>query len=293
MKDFNELMLLARKTKNAKMVVVGAEEEDVLKAVNKAKEEGVVDSILVGNKEKILNLIEKNKLSSDFEIINTLNIEETLDKSLSLFKEGKAHFIMKGLVDTSVLMKAVLDEKYELRTNNLFSHLMLYSFNKYHKIIGLTDGGMNISPDVSQKRKIINNALMVYKALGYKHVNIAGLCAKEKPSKKMQATIDAHELMDINDDFVTYEGPIAMDLVFDKKSAITKGYKTKISENVDLLLVPFIEVGNAVGKMFSTLLEADSAGIIIGAKVPIVLVSRADSMSSKLYSIALAKVFSS
>ena len=199
---------------------------------------------------------------------------------------------MKGLLDTSILLKAVLNKETGLRTENLISHVMLYDVPSYHKLLILTDGGMNIAPSVKEKAMIIKNAHEVAKSLGIETTKVAVIAAKEKPNEKMPATMDARELQDMcnNNEFgdgIIVEGPLAVDLALSSEAAKVKNFKSEISGDVDIIAVPFIEVGNALGKSLTYLAGATSAGIIMGAKVPIVLVSRAVDYETKLYSIAL------
>ena len=198
---------------------------------------------------------------------------------------------MKGLLDTSVILKAVLNKEWGLRTDSLLSHVMVYEVPSYDKLLVTTDGGMNIEPDYDQKVKILKNAIEATKPLGLKHIKVACLAAKEKVNSKMQATVDARALQEAGErgEFgkdVTVEGPLAFDLAVSKEAAKVKGFKSKVSGETDIMLMPTIEVGNCIGKALTYFAGAKSAGIIMGAKAPIVLVSRADSHESKLYSIA-------
>ncbi len=296
MKKLNELINLAKKQKTMKLVVASAEDNDVLKAVIKASEEDIIQAILVGNKAKIIDLLMENgKKETDFEIIDANTLEESAEISVKLVSSGNADFLMKGLIDTSILLKSVLNKEYGLRTDSLLSHVMVYEVPAYKKLLFLTDGGMNISPDESQKAKILSNAVTVAKSLGSQTVNVAVICAKEKVNPKMPATVDAEMLAKRaqNNEFgagVIVEGPISVDLALSPKSCQIKGFNSEITGEVDIMLVPTIEVGNAVGKTMTYLAGATSAGIIMGAKKPIVLVSRADDFETKLTSIALGSV---
>lgn len=205
---------------------------------------------------------------------------------------------MKGLLDTSVILKAVLNKEWGLRTDSLLSHVMIYEVGFYHKLLVTTDGGMNIAPDYEQKVKILKNAIKATEPLGLKTIKVAALAAKEKVNPKMQATIDAKQLEDAgkNGEFgenVIVEGPLAFDLAVSKEACKVKNFKTQVGGDVDIMLMPTIEVGNGIGKAFTYAAGAKSAGIIMGAKAPIVLVSRADTHESKLYSIAYGAIVAS
>ncbi len=299
MKKLDELLSLAKEQDTMKLVIASAEDEDVLKAVISASDEDIIEPILVGNVEKIVKILNDNgKTKDDYKLVEANSLEESAKISVKLVADGEGDFLMKGLIDTSILLKAVLNKEEGLRTDSLLSHVMLYDIPTYDKLLFLTDGGMNISPDEDQKAKILQNAVLAAKSLGGDKVNVAAICAKEKVNPKMQATVDATNLAQraANGEFgkdVVVEGPIAIDLAFSKKSCEVKGFDSKISEDVDVLLVPTIEVGNGIGKTLTYLANSKSAGIIMGAKKPVVLVSRADDYETKLNSIALGSVIAS
>jgi phosphotransacetylase len=189
-------------------------------------------------------------------------------------------------------MKAVLNKENGLRSSDLLSHVGVFETPHYHKLLFVTDGGLNIAPDINKKVSIINNAVKLTKALGIEKPKIAGLCAIELVNQDMPATIDAALLTMMNKrgqlkDCI-FEGPLAMDNAVSSESAKIKGIESSISGDVDILLVPDIEAGNMVVKALTYLAGASWGGIVLGAKCPIVLVSRADSYEAKLYSIAIA-----
>lgn len=295
-KNLKELVEVAKMQKTMKLVVAAAQDEDVLLAVAKAASEGIIEPILVGDKSLIENIAKTNKLDlSTYKIIDLEDLAEVARVSVEMVKKGDADFVMKGLIDTAILLKAVLNKESGLRTDSQLSHCMVYEIPAYHKLLFFTDGGMNITPDLTAKVAITKNAIIVAKALGNKEVKVACLAAKEKVNPKMIATVDAKALEDkcIAGEFgegVIVEGPLAFDLVVSKEAAKTKGFKSKIAGDVDVVIVPTIEVGNGIGKALSYLGNAKSAGIIMGASAPVVLVSRADSFEDKLNSIALGSV---
>ncbi|WP_459128914.1 phosphate acyltransferase [Guggenheimella bovis] len=292
MNDLKDFVQLAQTGNKMRLAVIAANDDEVLGAVVEAKNFEMIEPILVGDVKEIDEILTAlNENPNDYERIQADSLEDACHKGLSLFKEGKADFIMKGLIDTSILMKNVLNRDYGLRLDGLISHVMIYKYPLYSKLIGLTDGGMNIAPTLEQKKLIVDNAVRVFKALGYKEIRIAGLAAKEKVSEKMPVTVDADKLKAlITDPAVIYEGPLALDLALSKEVAETKHFNSRVAGETDILLVPNIEVGNALGKSITYIGGGQSAGIIMGAKVPIVLVSRADTAETKLYSIALGKM---
>ena len=295
-KTLKELLDEAKKQKQMKLVVAAAQDLDVLSAVVDAAKDGIINPILVGNIDEIEAIASKHNLMiSSFQIVEANTLEAAAEISVKMVNAGEADFLMKGLIDTALLLKAVLNKEYGLRTSSQLSHVMVYNSENYHKLLFLTDGGMNIAPTVDEKVKIINNAAQVVKSLGINTVKVAALAAKEKVNPKMPATVDARELQELCDkgmfsEGVIVEGPLAFDLAVSKEAAETKKFKSQIAGDVDVLLVPNIEVGNGIGKALTYIAKAESAGVIMGAKAPIVLVSRADSYESKLYSIALGSV---
>lgn len=296
-KKLDDLLLI--KGNKMKLAVVACQDEDVLEAVVESSNMGITEPILIGDKEETYKIAERIGLDvSNFKFIEEKDLTLAAEIGVRMVSNGEADFIMKGLVDTAILMKSVLNKEWGLRTDSLLSHVMVYDVKTYHKLIYLTDGGMNLNPSLDEKISIVNNAALVVKAMGNETVKVAALAAKEKVNPKMQATVDADKLQELsrkgefgND--VILEGPLALDLALSKEAAEVKKFESKIAGDIDILLVPNIEMGNGIGKAITYLAEGKSAGIIMGAKAPVVLVSRADDKDSKLYSIALGNMIAS
>ena len=290
---FNELKSCDKK---AVLSVAAAHDEEVLLAVKDACEMDIIKAILIGEEDKIRKIASEINFNLDnVEVIDESDLKLCAEKAVKLVSSGKADYVMKGLLDTSIILKEVLNKEYGLRTDSLLSHVMIYEVPSYHKLLILTDGGMNIDPDVSQKKKIADNAIKTAKSLGIDTVKVACLAAKEKVNPKMQATLDADELKSMCKDGmfgngVVVEGPIAFDLAISEEACKIKGYESEVGGDADILLVPSIETGNGIGKALTYMANAKSAGIIMGAKAPVVLVSRADTHESKLYSIAYGAI---
>lgn len=291
-----QLIEQAQQNKKMRLAVAAAQDKDVLKAVDEAYKLNIVDVILVGDEPKIKEIGKSLDMKLDsFEIIHKEDLMEAALETVKLVSTGVADFVMKGIIDTSILLKAVLNKEVGLRTNNLLSHVMVYDVPAYHKLLLLTDGGMNIEPNLEAKKGILDNAILTAKALGNKDIKVSSLSAKEKVNEKMPSTVDGAKLkeMALEGTFgkgVYVEGPIAFDLAVSKEAANTKGFESPVCGETDVLLVPTIEVGNGIGKTLTYMANGKSAGIIMGAKAPVVLVSRADSAETKLYSIALGSV---
>jgi len=294
-KNFKELLEAAKSQKKMKIVVAAAQDEDVIKAVSQAKEIGIAEPVLVGDKAKILDIMNELGIpSSEFEIIDEPDLIQAARKSVKLVREGKGDFLMKGILQTADIMRAVLDKEEGLRTDNLISHVMVYEVPSYNKLLYLTDGGMNVAPDLSQKVQILENAVKVCKAMKMEKIYASCIAGAETVNPKIPATVDAKAIEDMKDKWeeqgVVVQGPVALDLAISSEACAHKGFKGEGGGKADILLVPYYEVGNAMGKAMTYFAGAKSAGVIMGAKVPIVLVSRADSSESKLLSIALGSV---
>ncbi|SEF56516.1 phosphate butyryltransferase [Caloramator fervidus] len=294
-KNFDELLEAVKGRKKMKLSVAAANDLEVLLAVENARNLGLIDAVLVGDYDDIKKIADENNIDlSNYEIVDVKDLKESARVAVSLVSKGQADFLMKGLIGTAELLKAVLDKDIGLRTDKLLSHVMVYSVETYHKFLLLTDGGMVTYPDITQKVQIIQNAVKVAKALGINPVHVAPLCAVEVVNPDMQSTIDAAILSKMNQrgqikDCII-DGPLALDNAISIEAAKHKGIKSPVAGEADILLVPNIEAGNILGKSLTYFAKAKSAGVIVGAKCPIVLVSRADSHESKLYSIALGSL---
>ena len=296
-KNFSELLEKAKLGKKARLIVAAAQDEDVLKAVTNAAELGLIEPILVGNLEKIDEIAKKLDLKiGGFKKINVLDDIESARLSVKMIRDGEGDFLMKGILQTADIMRAVLDKEIGIRTDSLISHVMVYQVPSYDKLLFLTDGGMNVAPDLKQKVQILENAVIVTKAMGLEKTYAAVLAGAETVNPKIPATVDGKAIADMKDKWtklgVVVDGPVALDLAISKEACKHKNYTGEGGGQADILLVPYYEVGNTLGKSLTYFAGGKSAGIIMGAKVPIVLVSRADNAETKLYSIALGSVIS-
>ncbi len=275
------------------MAVAAAEEEDVLSAVMSAAEKGTVIPRLVGNADSIRACAERLGLDlSTAEIIDVPDAERAARTAVAMVADGDAAMVMKGLVDTSVLLRAVLDRDHGLRGEGVLSHLAIFEIEGFPRPIAVTDAAMNIAPDLATKREILRNAVSFFHRIGYAEPKVAVLAAKEKVNEKMPATVDAAALRDeARRGEVTgciVDGPFALDNAVSREAARTKGIESPVAGEADILLVPQIESGNILYKALAFLSPSRNAGVIVGARAPIVLTSRADSRDAKALSIALA-----
>ncbi|QUH24389.1 bifunctional enoyl-CoA hydratase/phosphate acetyltransferase [Serpentinicella alkaliphila] len=297
-RKLDDLLKKAQEQKTMRLAVAAAHDEDVLQSIQDAFDAGIVEPILIGDLEKMQSIAKELEVDlTKFKVVDIADFEAAAIEAARLVSTGEADFLMKGILDTSILLKAVLKKDFGLRTDNLISHVLIYEPPTYHKLLTVTDGGMNITPSLDEKASILQNAVDCLKAMGREEIKVACIAAKEKVSDKMQATLDGAELKkySLEGRFgpgVIVEGPIAFDLAVSTEAAKIKNYESDVSGDADVLLVPTIEVGNGIGKSLTYMANAKSAGIIMGARVPVVLVSRADSAETKLYSIALGSLIS-
>jgi len=261
----------------------------------KAKELGIIDgAYLCGDEKLIEKTAKEHNLVLNFDIINTPTMEESANKVGELIRDGLAHFPMKGLIDTSIFLRAMLNKEYGLRTGKLLSHVMLLYRERDDVVYIVSDGGMNIAPSVEDKVHIIDEAVNLAIACGILNPVVTPLTAKEKVYDKMPATVDAQKLHELN---VSGEikncrvsGPLQFDNAISIESAKIKGLKDPLAGKADILLAPDIEAGNILAKTMTYLADFIGYGLILGAKVPMVVVSRSDGEDEKLGSLYLARL---
>lgn len=277
----------------SKLSVAVAQDAEVLLAVDAAYQMGIASAVLVGDEAQIRAVADNLNICLDaYEIVHEPDKTEACRKAVKLVRDGAADVVMKGIVDTSVILKAVLDKEIGLRQSPVLSHVAVFEVPGYDRLFYLTDAAMNIAPDAETKKHILRNAVQVAHALGNENPIAACLCAVEKVNPKMQATLDAAALVEANRSGeitgCTVVGPLALDNAISVEAAHHKGITDPNAGRADILLVPAIEVGNVFYKSMVFMARAKNAGVIVGAKAPVVLTSRADSDETKLNSIALA-----
>lgn len=295
MRSLKELINNAQDRPNRTVALACPEDHEVLLSVFAARKLNLCDFILFGNESKILEIVEemKEELDSGISIVNVEDNQLACAEAVKAVSNNQANVLMKGLVDTSVILKEVLNKEYGLRTNMILSHVMLCELPKFDRLIFLTDGAMNIDPDSNQLKQITINAIDLARSLGIKKPKVAMLSAVEKVNPKMPSTLKCKDIVDLFEqgEITNCElaGPLALDLALDEEAVKTKNIENPVAGHADILVAPFIEVANVLykGWMFGCE-NTKSAGIIVGAKAPIVLTSRADSHESKLYSLALS-----
>ncbi|CEO13161.1 phosphate butyryltransferase [[Clostridium] sordellii] len=292
MRSFNDVIRYAKERGPKTISVACSQDKEVLIAVDMAKKEGIANAILVGDIEKTNNIANELNIDlSGYDLIDEKDLTQASLKAVSLVSEGKADMVMKGLLDTSIILKAVLDKEVGLRTGKVLSHVAVFDVNGYDRLFFITDAAMNLAPDLQTKKQIIENACIVAHALDIEEPKVAAICAKEKVNPKMPDTVDAKELEDMckNGEIkgCIVGGPFALDNAVSEEAAKHKGMDNPIAGKADILLAPDIEAGNILYKSLVFFAESKNAGVIVGAKAPIILTSRADSEETKLNSIAL------
>jgi len=290
-KNFEDLIKKTRLKGKKEICVAVAEDEAVLKAIKKAEELDLIIPKLFGDEKKI-NEISKIIELNNYEVINCKDDEESVHEAVRYTSKSTDRILMKGFVNTSIFMRGILDKKNGLMDNRLLSLLAVYELKEYHKLLYCTDSGINTAPNLKQKKEILINAVHIMKDMGFERIKIAALTANEMVNPKIPATVDAKALVDFvkNKEMreCIIEGPIAFDVAFSKKSAEHKKIDSKIAGDVDLIVFPNIETGNALGKSWLHFNKAKWAGIVLGAKNPIILGSRSDTPEIKINSIAIA-----
>lgn len=292
--NFEQLIEKVRGNKTMRLVAAAAQDRDTILALYEAEKMGLIQPILVGEEDVIAKVMKEEGVTfKNARIIPASDIQDSAAKAVQCIKNGEADFIMKGLLDTNIYLKAILNKEHGLPISGLLNHVMVFDPKGfYHKLIITSDGGMVLYPTLDQKVQILKNALKVARALEVEQPKVAVLCAKEKPNPKMPATMDAQAMKELcaQGEFganVYVEGPIALDLAVSKESARIKKFDSPVAGEMDIAILPNIEAGNIMGKTFTSVFGCESAGVVVGASVPVVMTSRADSDSSKLYAIAL------
>jgi phosphate butyryltransferase len=276
-----------------KLVVAVAQDDNVLGAVKSAIQAGIVLPILIGDKVEIKAAAKTAGFDlSGAEIIHEPDKRLACILSVRLIKENQAQILMKGIVSTGVLLKAVLDKDQGLMKSSLLSHVAVFESPYYHKLIGITDAALNVNPDFTEKVTIVNNAVDVFHRLEIQVPKVAVLAAVETVNPKMEATVHAAMLAVMQKrnqiEGCLLDGPLALDNAISIEAARHKGIVSDVAGDSDILVTPDLNSGNILYKSFSFLGGALGAAIVVGATVPIVLTSRADPEKSKFLSIALA-----
>ena len=273
-------------------VVAAAHDEHTLQAVFAARRDGLIRPILVGRRNEIRSIARSlgEELSPE-QIVDAQDNLECAARSVALIREGKGDILIKGMLQTGTLLKAVVHRETGIRASQVMSHVAILDVPRYHKLLFITDGGMVVAPNLEQKGHILKNAVDFCRFLGYERPKAAALCAVETVNPAMPETGDALSLKEAGErgEFgpCIVEGPISLDLATDREAALVKGYHSPVAGDADILLVPAIAVGNVLGKALYGLAGGQMAGVVLGATVPITINSRGATPEEKYYSILL------
>ena len=289
-KNFEQLkaMLKAMPVKR-KVAVVPAQDEHTLEAISHAYKDGMVEPVLIGDEPKIREILAQIGTDADkMTIIHVENPVEAIQKAADMARDGEVDCIMKGKTETGALMKVLVNRERGIRKNDTMSLLAFMESPNYHKVFAITDVGLLTYPSKEQKKAAIQNAVEAFHALGVEQPKVAILAAVEKVNPKMKETVEAAEIKEEGVDGCIIEGPISYDLAMDPASAPIKGYVSPVAGDADLLVVPDIVSGNIAAKTITVIGGGRTGGVVLGAKVPVLLVSRAASADDKYMSIVIA-----
>ena len=290
---YEQLLVRCKSLQPVPTAVAHPCEVTALSAAVEAANKGLIIPMLVGPRDKIESTAKAAGIDlSNFQIIDVPHSHAAAAKAVELLREAQAEVLMKGSLHTDELMAAVVARDKGLRTERRISHVFVMDVPTYHKVLIVTDGAINIAPTLEDKVDICQNAIDLAISLGRERPKVAILAAVETVTSKMPATIDAAALCKMAErGQITggiLDGPLAFDNAISKQAAETKGIHSEVAGDPDILLAPDLEAGNILAKQLTFLANADSAGLVLGARVPIILTSRADSVRSRIASCAVA-----
>jgi phosphate butyryltransferase len=296
MRSFKELIQEAKKRGRRRCVVVCAHDETVLEGIRLSCDQGIVSPILVGDAEKIKKLAQSTGFDiSQCEIHNEKDEQQALRKAISIVKES-GDFLMKGMLSSSSFLKGVLNREWGLRAGKILSHVAAFEIPGYHKLLFMSDGGMNPSLDLKTRIEIIRNAVENMRKIGIECPKIGLIAASETVNPDMPETVDATRIVEMNQtgeiSNCLIGGPFGFDVAISKKAAAIKKIESSVAGDVDFILMPNISAANIWAKGLIYFANAKAAGMVAGAQRPVIMLSRADDPETKLHSIALGVMIS-
>lgn len=291
-RNLDELVEAARAKGPFKIAVAAGHDPDVIGALKQARELNLADGIFIGNSEKIHFLAKKVGLDLAAEqVLHEADESVAARKAIGLIREGKARLLMKGKINTATLIRAVLDKETGLRTRRLLSQVIVFQVPNFNRLMVMTDAAINIAPTLEHKAEICRNAIEVAHSIGIEKPNLAALCALEFVNPEMPATVDAAGLTMMNRrgqlTGAYVEGPIALDVPLSRFAAERKVIDSPLVEKTDIFVAPDIEAANILYRAILYFARGESGGIVVGAKVPLILLSRAETPETKIRSIAI------
>jgi len=293
LKNFEELVAKVKGCPKKTVSVAVPEAKEILQALDRAYREGILEVAMAGDKSKIEALMKELKLDFPIKHLVDAKDEDTAAKeAVRLIAEGKAHVLMKGNLHTSAIVSALLNKEFGLRTERPISHIFILEAKPCGRLLYVTDSAVNIAPDTERKKHILQNAINFVRSLGYSQPKAAVLAAVEYVNEKMPFTVEAAKLEEMaKQGEITggiVAGPLALDDALSPWVCEEKGFHGPVAGDADILLVPNIEAGNILSKAQTFIAGGALAGLAVGAKVPMVLNSRADSLDNRYYAMAAA-----
>lgn len=289
-KSFEELKeRLKQQPAKKKVAVVVAQDEHTMQAVFAAAKDGLIEPVLLGDEEKIRKVLEQIGVKTDgVTIIDIKDEVACAEKACEMAKAGEVDCIMKGKLETGTLMKVIVNKEKGIRRSSVMSVVGFMESQHYHKVFAITDPALMTYPNKEQKKGMIENAVKAFKALGEENIKVAIITAVENVNPKMPETVEADEIKKEGVPGAVIEGPISIDLAMDKESAKIKGYESPVAGDADVLLAKDIVAANIAAKTLTVLGGGRTGGTVIGALVPILLVSRAATADDKYMSIVVS-----
>ena len=297
-KSLVELLAYAKEVGPKKISVALAEDPEVLEAVENARKEGVAEAFLVGNADKLKEVADSMGVDlGNYEVVDVKGGQKEISlEAVKLVSSGKADILMKGMISTANFLRGVLNKEVGLRTGGTLSHVYIHQVEGYDRLFFICDPAFNMYPDLPTKVNILNNTVQLAHAFGIEMPKVAVLAAVEVVNPDMPCTLDAAALSQMNRrkqiKGCIVDGPFALDNAISEESAKHKGIVSEVAGKADILLVPDIEAGNMMAKAIVYFSNNKTAGLVLGAKAPVVLTSRSDTPETKLLSIASAVALS-
>lgn len=290
LKNFEQLKeMLCQQPEKRKVAVVAAQDEHTLEAITRAAKDGMVEPVLIGQADRIREILKD--LQFDANTVSIIDIEdpaECAQKACDMARAGEVDCIMKGKLETGTLMKVLVNKEKGIRKNDVMSLLAFFESPNYHKVFAITDVGLLTYPTQEQKKAAIVNAVAAFHALGVEEPKVGIIAAVEKVNPKMKETVEADAIKQEGVPGCIIEGPISYDLAMDPSSAAIKGYISPVSGDADILVMPDIVSGNVAAKTITCIGGGRTGGTVLGALVPVLLVSRAATADDKYMSIVIS-----
>jgi phosphate butyryltransferase len=293
-KHFSKIFSEIKKLPMKRISVAAAENNNVIEAINIAKEKGIADAILVGNEKKIRQIASERKIDiNKFEIINEEDPITSARIAVKLVHDGKADMYMKGMLQTKDFLRSILDKEVGLRSGAMLSHVAVFEIKGIDQLLFMTDGGFVIEPSLEDKVHLIENAVKIAQACGIEKPKVAPLCAVDVVNPKMRCTVEGKKLTEMNENGeiknCIVDGPMSMDMAISREACEIKGtLDRKITGDADILLFPDIHSNNLSVKIVAHTAEHYGGMILAGTSAPVILTSRSDDINTKVSSIAFA-----